>query len=307
MLFALRGPKPSTAILALTIVLSAFFMAQGTMCLIAGLLLPSARVGVSTTRLEIDRPIGADPPDAKAILARNIFDPTVGPLWPPKRTIDHSKPVPEPEPGHVCGGGLRMFASMSFTHSPESSIAALGKGGEDALLCREGARVDDKAVAQILSQSVILRSSDGSLCSVDMFGDRTAAADREMVTPALVPSGEAGIRANSRPLSATRISVQRSFVEEILQHQARFLGSVRAVPYETNGEGAGVKLFGIRSNALLAQLGLRDGDLLRSVNGFDLSDPTHALEAFAQLRSAVRLTLALVRRGQAMTLEYDLE
>jgi general secretion pathway protein C len=46
--------------------------------------------------------------------------------------------------------------------------------------------------------------------------------------------------------------------------------------------------------------------MLRTINGFDMSAPDSALEAYAKLRSASNLSVAVVRRGAAVTMEYNI-
>ena len=47
--------------------------------------------------------------------------------------------------------------------------------------------------------------------------------------------------------------------------------------------------------------------MLRTINGYDMSSPDSALEAYARLREANNLTLSVVRRGQAMTIDYNIQ
>jgi general secretion pathway protein C len=54
---------------------------------------------------------------------------------------------------------------------------------------------------------------------------------------------------------------------------------------------------------LLATLGMEDGDRLETINGFDLTNPEQALEAYARLRTAERLILRVHRRGRPVELE----
>jgi general secretion pathway protein C len=67
-----------------------------------------------------------------------------------------------------------------------------------------------------------------------------------------------------------------------------------------------VKLYGIRRSSLLGKLGLQNGDMMRTINGFDMSSPDSALEAYTKLRSAGNLSIATVRRGAPVTMEYDI-
>jgi general secretion pathway protein C len=118
---------------------------------------------------------------------------------------------------------------------------------------------------------------------------------------------EAEMDQNIKAVSEGKYVVQKTFVDKILQNQAQLMSSARIVPHEENGQVVGVKMYGIRRNSLLGKLGMQNGDLLRTINGFEMSSPDTALEAYARLRSASNLSVAVVRRGQAMNLTYDVQ
>jgi general secretion pathway protein C len=113
------------------------------------------------------------------------------------------------------------------------------------------------------------------------------------IVQAIIPEGD------------TRYLVDRRLVDVVLEDQANLMRSVRVVPASANGKTY-ARLFGIRPDSLLGMLGFRDGDRLEAINGFDLSTPERALQAYARLRTADVLE-ARVRRGtQLVTLHYRL-
>ena len=69
----------------------------------------------------------------------------------------------------------------------------------------------------------------------------------------------------------------------------------------------GIRLFGIRPDSLLGTLGLENGDRLSSINGFEMSDPQKALEAYSKLRTADHLTVAVNRRGKPMNIDFNIK
>lgn len=75
--------------------------------------------------------------------------------------------------------------------------------------------------------------------------------------------------------------------------------SVRIVPAFRNGERSGFKLFSIRPASALANVGLKNGDELRMINGeaavasFD--------EAVAKLKKETRFVIQLQRNGESIT------
>jgi len=101
----------------------------------------------------------------------------------------------------------------------------------------------------------------------------------------------------------TRYLLDRRLIDLVLEEQANLMRSVRVVPVSAHG-GTYARLFGVRPDSLLGMLGFRDGDLLESINGFDLSTPERALEAYAWLRTADVLEARVIRAGQTVMLLY---
>jgi hypothetical protein len=73
-----------------------------------------------------------------------------------------------------------------------------------------------------------------------------------------------------------------------------------------NGRTVGVRMMGIRSDTLLGVLGMQDGDRLQTINGFEIANPEKALEAYARLRTADKLTMQLNRGGKNLNLDYNI-
>jgi hypothetical protein len=84
------------------------------------------------------------------------------------------------------------------------------------------------------------------------------------------------------------------------------LGPLRIVPEQKGGKVVGLRLFGVRPTSLLGTLGLKNGDRLDSVNGFEVGNPEKALEAYARLRNASRLQLRLDRAGQPVQIDLNI-
>jgi general secretion pathway protein C len=308
-------------IMLVTLGLCAFFLAQGLANLLALKLLPyhpqAANGGKALAPGELK---GEKPPDALAILHRNIFDPTTGPLPKPEEPevaaeSDDDKEEPEQyDENHLptaCEGSLRLVASMHSIKDEAWSFASLSLGSGSPLLYRLGSEVDSKKVHAIYPEAVLLQASGGQLCSLTMFKSavppKPAAPPPPALAEAAAPAGaDPELDQGIKQVSDTKYSVRRSLVDKLLQNQGELMRSARVVPHEENGRVVGVKLYGIRKSSLFGKLGLQNGDMLRTINGFDMGSPDSALEAYAKLRSASNLSLSLQRRGNAVTMEYNI-
>ena len=107
-------------------------------------------------------------------------------------------------------------------------------------------------------------------------------------------------------LSATEYNIDRGVVDKILENQADLMRQARIVPEQENGKVVGIRMFGVRPETLLGHLGMENGDRLQTINGFDMASPEKALEAYARLRTADKLTVSINRRGQNMNLDYNI-
>lgn len=79
----------------------------------------------------------------------------------------------------------------------------------------------------------------------------------------------------------------------------------RVIPNYRKGKYEGFKLVGVRPGSLYRAIGIRSGDIVRTVNGKDINTPNKAMELYTQLREAKRLTLVIERRGKLETIVVD--
>ena len=92
----------------------------------------------------------------------------------------------------------------------------------------------------------------------------------------------------------------------ILENQSELMRQAKITPVQENGRTVGVRMTGIRSDTLLGVLGMQDGDRLQTINGFEIANPEKALEAYARLRTADKLTIQLNRGGKNVNLDYNI-
>ncbi|OQX68904.1 MAG: hypothetical protein B6A08_07915 [Sorangiineae bacterium NIC37A_2] len=262
---------------------------------------------------------------AGPIIDRNPFDSITGPLHEKpeeKKAEEEEKKVLEvTDPLSVAAcAGVQVFIVTESTDPLWSFAAIQGPGETGPSLRRVGDTVGPGKVAYIgynprtLHPTVWIEGD--TLCQSSMFGDPeppppppTAAAPAE---PAPAPEGEAGrgvdpeLKSKIKRISETELEVDRSAVDKILENQAELMKSARIVPEQKDGKVVGIRLFGVRPDTLLGQLGLANGDRLESINGFDMGSPEKALEAYARLRTAESLTVKVNRRGKPTTINIKI-
>lgn len=328
----LHSKKLSIAIVVGTLTLCALFTAKGSTRLVATWLLPvqGQTVSLSVSGKGLPELPGSKTPDIRAMLKRNIFDPTTGALWPPKKPIvdlpeetDGSEgaqttrnPWEMPPP---CDGEAKVIAAFHSPRQPALSFAQVKTGSGAPMLYRTGGEIDGKAIDSIYPKAVFLR--DGAdLCSITIFESKAGGKSKGKKTPKIAPKVAKTTRKKPNggvskeemdqhisKVSDTKYTIDRELLDKVLANQSQLMRSARVVPHEQDGQVVGVKLYGIRRKSLFGQLGLQNGDLLRTINGHSVGSPDSALEAYTKLRSAANLSLAITRRGKPTTNEYEIK
>jgi general secretion pathway protein C len=311
-----------------TLALCAFFLAQGTTRVLAAELLapdPSAEPQ-TPRRVQTNTPSFERRRDPAIILRRNIFDSARGDLTAeplPQATVGpDGEPLAEwdpSQPAHNCSGKLRLVGAVMIPGFPEWSFAAIaGTTDGKTMLYREGSSVDNSLVLAVRSSSVIVTGSGGA-CQLLMFEEEEGvAAPKPKVAAKATPASRAASGRNAglsdeeldegiEKISDTKFLIQRSLVDKALANQGSLMKTARVIPHDENGRVVGVKLYGIRRTSLLGRLGVRNGDMLRTINGFDMTSPDTALQAYSVLRTANKLTLAVKRQNKEVTIEYNIE
>ena len=307
------------AAICLLIAIAAYFQASGLGQLVASsvALDPSAvpTAGAAPKKISTQAANADHETHAKDILARNPFDSVTGPLdgTPlemniPSQAVDRSDPYQDP----ACDVARVLLITSS--EDPAWSFAAIAGSDGKPMLRRQGDEVSGHTVFYIGWDRVWM-TQGGSRCQMEVGGKQTPKAGP--AKPAASAEAETGrgrgkkvppdIASKISKVSENEFNVERSVVDQILENQAELMRSARIVPEKEGDKVVGIRLFGVRKDSLLGTLGLENGDRLQTINGFDMSSPEKALEAYAKLRTSDRLTVTVNRRGKPMNIDFNIK
>ncbi len=289
-------------ILCFCLGVAAYFQAAGLMRLVGNTMLPGD-VSAMVARLPslvrgLDEGGAAHATSATAILARNPFDSITGPLDGVDQPVVLGH-VDQPEPRDVprCDGASVMLISES--DDAAWSFAAILVPGQKPMLRRAGDELGGFKVVSIGRTQVELESN-GHRCRTTL-GDpppRMAAAPEIKAATGGDPTG---LASQIHKISDTEYTIEKRALEAIVSRQAELMGSLRITPVRgEGGEVTGLRVRGVKPDSVLGTLGVKDGDQLQRINGYDLANPQSALEAYSKLQNADKLVLSLGRGGKPM-------
>lgn len=82
---------------------------------------------------------------------------------------------------------------------------------------------------------------------------------------------------------------------------------VRMRPRFSGGEPDGLMLYGIRPSSVFNQVGLKNGDIIRDINGTAILSAEDAPNLFKEIKEATDAKITIVRRGEEKELEFQVK
>lgn len=130
---------------------------------------------------------------------------------------------------------------------------------------------------------------------------RAGVVDRPGAAGVEAPVDSGGIKM----VAEGEYEIERAELDAALDNMNQLITQVRAVPHFQGGQSTGFRLFAIRQNSLFDRIGLRNGDIIKRVNGTDVSDASKALGLFQNLRNERQVAVELIRNKEDKTLSYS--
>ena len=256
----------------------------------------AGRVGADEVGLRILPPspahapvLHAAAPDAALAPVRPTFSESAGPII--ARDLFSTGAAPQPSaPARAADrADLQLLATLVATNPGESSALIATEAGSTQGY-GVGDRLGSATVSAISARQVRLVGADGAESLLTMGGGPVSPAATPDPSPPATPRG-----------------VRRTELLAILDNPAELQALAKATPHEgPDGRADGYRLSGIRRGSLLSRLGIRNGDIVHSVNGAPLTSASEALESASRLRGATRLSIHLTRRATPTTIETEL-
>ena len=240
----------------------------------------------------------ARPLDAfKTILERNIFNSKglaslLSPSSVNNRPAEEGKPpVPIKLVGTVAGNPLYAYAIIEDPFQRSHKIF----------------RINDTIAPGVklleITRNRITISRDGNREEIELGAQETAMQQRipPPPRPVSIPAPEV-----SQP-SPGAVVIERESVEAATQDMNKLLTQARLVPNFTGGVADGFRIFSIVPNSLFDKTGLRNGDVIHSINEIEMKEPEKAFEVYQMLKDEDYFDIEIVRAGQKMTIHSEIE
>jgi general secretion pathway protein C len=183
--------------------------------------------------------------------------------------------------GTVTGNTQQSYAVIEDTQKREQN------------LYRVGDSVQDATVKAILRAKVVL--------SVNGQDEVLAMEEMQEGGPSRSIASRGRPPAAAGPSRAQRVSLRRNMIDQAIQDVGKLATEIRIQPSEN-----GLSLSNIKPNSIFRRMGLRNGDVLRSVDGQEIRSVDDALRLYESLKKSDNVTVELQRRGRNRTINYNI-
>ncbi|MBT6177436.1 MAG: hypothetical protein HOI23_09305, partial [Deltaproteobacteria bacterium] len=147
--------------------------------------------------------------------------------------------------------------------------------------------VDDAELVEVRSREIIVRrASHYERCLADAESPKAGRRNspKSSKSTSKVKDDDGDRSKGVTKVSETDYNIEGSEIDRVLNNLSEVATKARIVPSFKNGKPNGFKLFSIKPGSIYSKIGLRNGDVIQSVNGHEMNSPDKALEIYQKLK-----------------------
>ena len=171
---------------------------------------------------------------------------------------------------------------------PNYSVAIISDGGADQEVYVIGDSVGNNATLHAV------------------YDDRVVLNEKGVLTNLKLPSEfkNAPITNIRRSTTTTRQKPNnsQSIQAVVTQNLTKLTDVIRPTPYRVEGKQVGFRVYPGRDRRKFAALGLRPGDIIKDIDGRELTDASQAMQIFQSLGTSEQVTVTVERGGESESL-----
>lgn len=191
--------------------------------------------------------------------------------------------------GTVTGDAEKSYAVIENTQNREQNLYRVGDSIENA------------TVKLILRSKVVLAvNGRDEILAMEELKESTGASRMPKRSSQRISPQPGGIRKQ-------RVSLRRNMINEAMQDVSKLMTEIKITPHAgEDGQPEGLAVSNIKPNSIFRRMGLRNGDVLKSVDGQNIQSVDDALRLYENLKSANSVSVMIQRRGRDRTIEYNI-
>lgn len=286
---------------------SIFYIINGFLIILSGYfctnifyksIVPDAVAPLADDRMLL-APDTADQPSTKsglnrqknnAIARRNLFKVEVE-----KQSSASRKPV-EKRPEKLEPTHLKLSLWGTVTGGGEKYAVIEDKKAREQSLYLVGDMIQGAKLKEILRQKVVLEF-EGRDQVLEMETDTRQSSVSPIRRKIQTPSIQAPVVPSFQKLPS---------LDQLPENLGDIMRQIKFRPHFNEGEPDGLMVYGIRPNSIFREVGLRNGDIVKDINGTPVNTPEDAVSLFEEIMNSDQSKVTLFRRGETKELVYQM-
>lgn len=137
----------------------------------------------------------------------------------------------------------------------------------------------------------------------------------KLMTPEAAGTGQGQPAAGQTPDQSNSLAQQVGAGSYVIDQRAlnasldnigQAMTDARLLPSMKDGKVEGFKASEVKPAGIFGMVGIKNGDVLLSINDFPIDSPEKAIQSLVSLKGQSRIKLDIIRNGQPATLNYDI-
>jgi general secretion pathway protein C len=192
--------------------------------------------------------------------------------------------------GTVLGSFRETFALVQKASSKEERVFRLG----DTVFDTGPLVAVKKEFAEILVNGNRIKILTPTAVATETAAQQTQTA---------LPGGNRGLASQ---VGAGSYVIDQRALNASLDNIGQAMTDARLLPSIKDGKVEGFRASEVKPQGIFGTVGIKNGDILLSINDFPIDSPEKAIQSFASLKGQSRIKLDLIRDGQPTTFNYDI-
>ena len=219
------------------------------------------------------------------IVTRNLFKVDVE----EKEESVEKQETGDKEPEKLEATTLKLVLWGTVTGESEVYAVIEDKKVRQQSLYEVGDSVQGAKIKKILRQKIILTYQGKDQVLEMELDDKKLSRSR-------IPAGKTKFNP---------IPVNKAMIDDSSDDIGALMRQVKFRPHFTEGEPDGLMVYGIRPNSVFRQMGLRNGDIIKDINGTSIVSSEDASSLFSEIKETDTARVTLFRRGKIKELVYQ--
>ncbi len=258
-----------------------------------GLKSPESTPVVQTRRTETSRVEQKPFRDYQLISRRDLFKTGKASATPVKDTGVN--------PDELAETSLKLKLWGTVTGDPTQSYAVIeNTQTRQQNLYRIGDSVQNATLKMILRSEVVLtrNGQDEKLAMEEIQQGKSTARS---------PVGRRAVSPQPGDVRTQRVSLRRTMINDAMQDVSKLMTEIKISPHMgEDGQPSGLAVTNIKPNSIFRRMGLRNGDVLKSVDGQDIRSVDDALRLYESMKASDSINVRIQRRGRDRNIEYNI-